>query len=843
MAIEETQDIPPRESDGDDDQELDKLQVLPLVALRDTVIFPEMIVPLQVGRDRSVKALDRAVRTSQPVALVTQRSSEQEEISAVDELYTIGTLAKIAQVIRLQDGTIRAIVQGRRRIRLLDLLQTEPHLEARVEIIDDAAEKTLEVEALMASIHGQIEQYVNSGAPVPPEVAVAARNISDGGLLADMTAYSPEMTTEQRQELLETIDIAERLRLASQFLAKQIEVLELKGRIQSEVKSEMDKTQREYILREQMKAIQKELGEDDPAVAEASDLRERVESSAMPEEVKAKALKEVDRLSRIPSASPEQGVIRTYVDWLVSLPWGIETDDNLELDEAEKILNEDHWGLEKPKERIVEYMAVRKLAEKIRSPILLFVGPPGVGKTSLGKSIARAMGRKFVRMSLGGIHDEAEIRGHRRTYIGALPGRVMQHIKTAGSANPVFMLDEIDKVGMDFRGDPSSALLEVLDPEQNNTFADNYLEVPFDLSKVLFIATANMADTIPPALRDRMEMIQLPGYTQLERVRIAERFLMPKQLENHGLTADNLQFEEATLVRLIQAFTREAGVRNLEREIANVARKVARRVAGDADTKVVVKPEQLEDYLGPARFDYGELEAEDQIGMVTGLVVSDAGGDIVQVEATRMDGKDDFLLTGQLGDVMKESARAGMSYIRARTKELGIDTGAFEKTTIHIHVPAGATPKDGPSAGVTMATAMASLLTGKPVRRDLAMTGEITLRGRVLPIGGLKSKLLAAHLAGVKTVLIPKRNERDLVEVPEEVREQLRIVPVENMDQVLAEALIEAPRSAARIKAERQERQAKVTRRPRRARKPAAPTPIAATGEGSGDQPPAGQPA
>jgi len=844
VATEETPDIPqPATDEADEDQELDKLQVLPLVALRDTVIFPEMIVPLQVGRDRSVKALDRAVRTSQPVALVTQRSSEQEEIGSVDELYTIGTLAKIAQVIRLQDGTIRAIVQGRRRIRLLDLLQTEPHLEARVEIIDDATEKTLEVEALMASIHAQIEQYVNSGAPVPPEVAVAARNITDGGLLADMTAYSPEMTTEQRQELLETVDIADRLRLASQFLAKQIEVLELKGRIQSEVKSEMDKTQREYILREQMKAIQKELGEDDPAVAEASDLRERVEASGMPEEVKARALKEVDRLSRIPSASPEQGVIRTYVDWLVSLPWGIETDDNLDLDEAEKILNEDHWGLEKPKERIVEYMAVRKLAEKIRSPILLFVGPPGVGKTSLGKSIARAMGRKCVRMSLGGIHDEAEIRGHRRTYIGALPGRVMQNIKTAGSANPVFMLDEIDKVGMDFRGDPSSALLEVLDPEQNNTFADNYLEVPFDLSKVLFIATANMLDTIPPALRDRMEVIQLPGYTQLERVRIAERFLMPKQLENHGLTAENLQFEEASLVRLIQAFTREAGVRNLEREIANVARKVARRVAGNAETSVVVKPEELEDYLGPARFDYGELEAEDQIGMVTGLVVSDAGGDIVQVEATRMDGKDDFILTGQLGSVMQESARAGLSFIRARTKELGIDPGSFEKSTLHIHVPAGATPKDGPSAGVTMATAMASLLTGKPVRRDLAMTGEITLRGRVLPIGGLKSKLLAAHLAGVKTVLIPKRNEKDLVDVPEEVREQLRIVPVENMDEVLAEALIEAPRSAARIKAERQQRQSQVTRRPRRARKPAEPAPIPAAGETPKDQPPAGQPA
>jgi ATP-dependent Lon protease len=839
VTTDQTQPTPPEE----DGAELERVQVLPLVALRDTVIFPEMIVPLQVGRDRSVKALDRAVRTSQPVALVTQRSSEQEEINSVDELYGIGTLAKIAQVIRLQDGTIRAIVQGQRRIRLLDLLQTEPHLEARVEIVDDASDKTLEIEALMASIHGQIEQYVNSGASVPPEVAVAARNIVDGGLLADMTAYSPEMTTEQRQELLETINVADRLRLASAFLAKQIEVLELKGRIQSEVKSEMDKTQREYILREQMKAIQKELGEDDPAVAEATELREKVEQSAMPDEVKEKALKEVDRLARIPSASPEQGVIRTYVDWLVSLPWGITTDDNLDLDEAEKVLNEDHWGLEKVKERIVEYMAVRKLAEKIRSPILLFVGPPGVGKTSLGKSIARAMGRKFVRMSLGGIHDEAEIRGHRRTYIGALPGRVIQNIKTAGSSNPVFMLDEIDKVGMDFRGDPSSALLEVLDPEQNFSFADNYLEVPFDLSKVLFIATANMLDTIPPALRDRMEVIQLAGYTQLERVRIAERFLVPKQLEAHGLTDKNLTFEEAALVRLIQAFTREAGVRNLEREIANVARKVARRVASDADATVTVKPEALEEYLGPGRFEYGELESEDQVGMVTGLVVSDAGGDIVQVEATKMEGKDDFILTGQLGDVMKESARAGMSYIRARTRELGIDPTAFEKTTVHIHVPAGATPKDGPSAGVTMATAMASLLTGKPARRDLAMTGEITLRGRVLPIGGLKSKLLAAHLAGVKTVLIPQRNEKDLVDVPEEVREQLRIVPVENMDQVLAEALIEAPRSAARIKAERDERQQRAARRPRRARKPAAKPRIAPTGDQPADQPPAGQPA
>ncbi len=826
--IEPIEPVAANEQETKDDDRVDAVQVLPLVALRDTVIFPEMIVPLNVGRDRSVKALDRAVRNGSSIALITQRSSETEEVDEADELHSIGTLAKIAQVIRSQDGSLRAIVQGQKRIRLLDLLQIEPYLEARVEVVDDAHQKTLEVEALMASVQAQIETYVSSGASVPPEVAVAARNISEGGLLADMVAYSPDMDTELRQDLLETIDVPERLRKVGAFLAKQIEVLELKGRIQSEVKSEMDKTQREYILREQMKAIQKELGEDDPAVAEASELRTRVEESAMPDEVKEKALKEVDRMARIPSASPEQGVIRTYVDWLVSLPWGVNTDDNLDLTDAERILNEDHYGLEKPKERITEYMAVRKLADKIRSPILLFVGPPGVGKTSLGKSIARAMGRKFVRMSLGGIHDEAEIRGHRRTYIGALPGRVIQSIKTAGSANPVFMLDEIDKVGMDFRGDPSSALLEVLDPEQNNTFQDNYLEVPFDLSKVLFIATANMLDTIPPALRDRMEVIQLPGYTQLEKLGIAQRFLVPKQVEAHGLTDANLTLTEEALIRLIQAFTKEAGVRNLEREIANIARKVARKVADDATVQVTVMPEALEDYLGPARFEYGELEAEDTIGMVTGLVVSDAGGDIVQVEATRMAGKDDFILTGQLGSVMQESARAGLSYVRARARELGIDPASFEKQTIHIHVPAGATPKDGPSAGVTMATAMASLFSNRPVRRDLAMTGEITLRGRVLAIGGLKSKLLAAHLAGVKTVLIPQRNEKDLVDVPEEVRTQLRIVPVETMDQVLAEALIDAPRPAARIKAERDQRQRRATARPRRPRKPAEEAPVAA---------------
>ena len=750
MSDNQTPESPPPA-----DESVDEIQVLPLVALRGTVIFPEMIVPLEVGRDRSVKALERAVRANSPVALIAQRSAETEEIGTVDELTRWGRWPRSPSSSASRTGPSGPSSRGSVGSACWTWSRLTPTSRPASRSSPTTKESSVEVEALMASIQAQIEQYVSAGAPVPPEVAVAARNITDGGLLADMAAYSPEMDPELRQELLETIPVADRLRLVSVFLAKQIEILEMKGRIQSEVKSEMDRNQREYILREQMKAIQKELGEDDPAVGEVNELRQKVEESAMPDEVKEKALKEVDRLSRIPSASPEQGVVRTYVDTLVSLPWGTTTDDNLDLNEAEKVLNEDHYGLEKPKERILEYMAVRKLAEKIRSPILLFVGPPGVGKTSLGKSIARAMGRKFVRMSLGGIHDEAEIRGHRRTYIGALPGRVIQSIKTAGTNNPVFMLDEIDKVGMDFRGDPSSALLEVLDPEQNNSFQDNYLEVPFDLSKVLFIATANMVDSIPPALRDRMEIIQLPGYTQLEKVRIAQQFLVPKQVENHGLTAKQLTFEEDALVRLVQAFTREAGVRNAEREIASVARKVARKVASKPRTKVTVKAAELEDYIGPARFDYGQLEEEDQIGIVTGLVVSDAGGDIVQVEATKMEGKDDFILTGQLGSVMQESARAGLSYLRSRCKALGLDPVIFEKQTIHVHVPAGATPKDGPSAGVTMATAMASLLTGRPVRRDIAMTGEITLRGRVLPIGGLKAKLLAAHLAGVESVIIP----------------------------------------------------------------------------------------
>ncbi|HEX9045110.1 MAG TPA: endopeptidase La [Candidatus Limnocylindrales bacterium] len=766
---------------------------LPLVALRETVIFPEMIVPLQVGREKSVNALNAAVADGGPIALVTQREPDREDITDASQLYTVGTLGKIAQVVQLQDGTVRAIVQGQSRLRVDAFLRTDPYIVVRVKEVADESPSGVETQALIRTVQAQIEQYVANGAPVPPEAAVAARNITEPGLLADMVAYSPDMTTEQRQELLETFDVVERLKLVSNFLARQIEILELKGKIQSEVKSEMDKTQREYILREQLKAIQRELGEDDPQQAEINELRDKVEAAGMPEEIKARAIKEIDRMSRIPSASPEVGVIRTYVDWLVGLPWNVSTDDRLDIKEAAKILDEDHYGLEKIKERILEYLAVRSLADTIRSPILAFVGPPGVGKTSLGKSIARAMGRKFVRMSLGGIHDEAEIRGHRRTYIGALPGRVVQNIKTAGTNNPVFMLDEVDKIGMDFRGDPSSALLEVLDPEQNFSFQDNYLEVPFDLSKVLFIATANLLDPIPAPLRDRMEVIQLPGYTQQEKVEIGKRFLIPKQMGNHGLKPKDIAITDEAMVLLVQAYTHEAGVRNLEREIANIMRKVARSVAEGRKRKTTVDAKKVEEYLGPPRFEYGELEPEDQTGAATGLVVTEVGGDVVAVEVTKMEGKEDFILTGQLGEVMRESARAALSWIRAHANELGIPRETFEKNTLHIHVPAGAIPKDGPSAGITMATAMVSAFTGIPVRKDVAMTGEITLRGRVLPIGGLKSKILAAHLSGAKMVILPKRNEKDLRDIPEEIRKQMDLVLAESMDQVLAAALRRKP--------------------------------------------------
>ena len=768
---------------------------LPLVALRETVIFPEMIVPLQVGREKSVAALNAAIADGGPIALVTQRTAEQEDITDPSELYTVGTLAKIAQVVQLGDGTVRAIVQGQARLRVNRFTSTDPFLRAEVEEVADATPDGVEVQALMRTVQAQIEQYVANGAPVPPEAAVAARNITEPGLLADMVAYSPDMSTEQRQELLETVDVVARLKLVTDFLANQVEILELKGRIQSEVKSEMDKTQREYILREQLKAIQRELGEDDPQQAEINELREKVEAAGMPDEIKARAIKEIDRMSRIPSASPEVGVIRTYVDWLVGLPWDTSTDDQLDIKEAARILDEDHYGLEKIKERILEYLAVRTLADEIRSPILAFVGPPGVGKTSLGKSIAKAMGRKFVRMSLGGIHDEAEIRGHRRTYIGALPGRIVQSIKTAGSNNPVFMLDEVDKIGMDFRGDPSSALLEVLDPEQNNTFQDNYLEVPFDLSKVLFIATANLLDPIPPALRDRMEIVHLPGYTELEKIEIGKRFLIPKQMTNHGLKDKHIVITDGAMTELVRSYTHEAGVRNLEREIANVMRKVARQVAEGRKRKTVVDEKKLSTSLGPQRFEYGELEPEDQIGSAIGLVVTEVGGDVVAIEVTRMEGKEDFILTGQLGEVMRESARAGLSWTRAHARELGIAREVFEKNTLHIHVPAGAIPKDGPSAGITMALAIVSALTGIPVRKDVAMTGEITLRGRVLPDRRAEEQDPGGPPLGRQDGHHPQAQREGPRDIPDEIRKSMKIVLVETMDQVLEAALRRRPKA------------------------------------------------
>ena len=768
------------------------IRELPLVALRETVIFPEMIVPLQVGRDKSVAALNAAVANGGPIALVTQRSAEMEDITDPSQLYEIGTLAKIAQVVQLQDGTVRAIVQGQSRLRVTGFSASGPYLLATVEDLSDSTPAGVEIQALMRSVQTQIEAYVANGAPVPPEAAVAARNITEPGLLADMIAYSPDMTTEQRQELLETIDVTERLKLVSNFLARQVEILELKGRIQSEVKSEMDKTQREYILREQLKAIQRELGEDDPQQAEINELRDKVEGAGMPDEIKARAIKEVDRMSRIPSASPEVGVIRTYVDWLVGLPWNVSTKDQLDIREAARILEEDHYGLEKVKERILEYLAVRVLADTIRSPILALVGPPGVGKTSLGKSVARAMGRKFVRMSLGGIHDEAEIRGHRRTYIGALPGRVIQNIKTAGTNNPVFMLDEIDKIGMDFRGDPSSALLEVLDPEQNNAFSDHYLEVNFDLSAVIFIATANTLETIPPALLDRMEVLEIPGYTREEKLEIAKRHLVPKQIAEHGLGETQISFDEESLTTIIEQYTREAGVRNLEREVANVIRGVAVKVAESLPYQPKLDPAQIADFLGPQKFFSEVAERTEVPGVATGLAWMPSGGDILFIEASQMPGKGNLILTGHLGDVMKESARAALSWVRTHVEELGLNPD-FEKLDVHLHVPAGAVSKDGPSAGVALIVALASLFTGRRVRGDVAMTGEITLRGSVLPVGGIKEKVLAAHRAGIRRVILPDRNRKDMVDIPESVRKDLELVFVKRIQEALELTLESVP--------------------------------------------------
>ncbi|MBI3979618.1 MAG: endopeptidase La [Chloroflexi bacterium] len=770
-------------------QDPDRIE-LPLVPLLDTVLFPHMVVPLGVGRERSLRAIEHALAGDQRVLLVAQRAATHD-LQAPDELHAVGTIAAVAQLLRMPDGTAQVFVQGLTRARIVTVDQTEPYYRCTAEPIAESSEHSLDGQALMGAVMAAFEEYVKLGKGLPEEIITAARNIDEPGWLADIIAFSPDLTFADRQRLLETFDPVERLRQCAAFLQRQVDLLRIRTQIEKEVQEGVSNQQREYLLREQLKVIQKELGEVNPEANLADEYAGKIAAAELPGEVREKALKEAARLQAMPPGSPEIGIIRGYLDWIVELPWARLTEDRLDLAEAARILDEDHYGLPKVKERLIEYVAVRKLAgERMRTPILCFVGPPGVGKTSLGRSIARALGRQFVRVSLGGIRDEAEIRGHRRTYIGALPGRIIKGMRDAGSRNPVFMLDEIDKVGTDFRGDPAAGLLEVLDPEQNWAFSDHYLEVPFDLSQVIFIATANVLDPVPPALRDRMEVIEIAGYTEDEKLSIARHFLLPKQTVCHGLSQDNLCIGDGALLCLVREYTKEAGVRNLERELASICRKVARRVADNPADLSKIDAADLCALLGPARFSFGLAEERDEVGVATGVAWTQFGGDLLGVEVALVEGKGDLVLTGQLGDVMQESARAAVTYARTRARELNLPASFFETHNIHIHVPAGAIPKDGPSAGITMATALVSALAGRPVRRDVAMTGEITLRGRVLPIGGLKEKVLAAHRGGMTTFAYPKKNEKDLIEIPAQVRDELRLIPVEHMDEVLEVALL-----------------------------------------------------
>ncbi|MDQ7828239.1 MAG: endopeptidase La [Armatimonadota bacterium] len=771
-------------------------ETLPLLPLKGTIVFPHQAQGLGVGRPKSLRALEAALGAEgeKLILLVAQRQDDIEDPTP-DDIHRVGTVCRILQVGKQPDGVLQVIVEGVVRAEILEYLHTEPYFAVRIAARPDVVERSLEVEALVRGLSASFERFARLSRAVPPDQFVTIMQAEEPGRLADLVAQHLNLKLEERQELLEAPP-QERLEKLGQLLSREISILELERKIQNRVRKQMEKSQREYFLKEQMKAIQQELGESDERQAEAAEYRKKIEAANLPAHVKEKALEELARLEKMPPMVAEAVVVRTYLDWILAIPWSVTTEDRLDIDEARRILDEDHYGLTKAKERVIEYLAVRKLARESKGPILCFVGPPGVGKTSLGKSIARALGRKFVRVSLGGVRDEAEIRGHRRTYVGALPGRIVQGLKQAGSRNPVFMLDEIDKLGVDFRGDPSAALLEALDPEQNHAFSDHYLELALDLSEVMWITTANILDTVPPALRDRMEVIRFPGYTEEEKVRIAEQFLIPKQRKATGLTEQHVQFTEAALRRIVREYTREAGVRNLEREIGTICRKVATEVARGSTRQVRVTVATLHKFLGPPRFRFGSLEKEDEVGVATGLVYTEMGGDVTSVEATLMPGEGKLILTGQLGEVMKESGQAALSYVRSRARRLGLPEDFYRKLDVHIHVPAGAQPKEGPSAGITMATALASALTGRPVRRDVAMTGEITLRGRVLPIGGVKEKVLAAHRAGIRTVILPKENEKDLHEIPANVRRALRIVLVDHMDQVLAEAFAPAPAQA-----------------------------------------------
>jgi ATP-dependent Lon protease len=763
---------------------------LPLLPVKDIVVFPYMVLPLFVSREKSIKSLEEALTKDRLIFLVAQKKVTEEDPSPKD-LYRMGTVAVVMKMLKLPDGKVKILVQGLSKASIKETLQTAPYLLVKVENIKDpfVTEITLETEALMRNVREQLERIVSYGKLLSPDLMFILESVDDPGRLADLVASNLDLTVEKAQEILEILDPVERLKTLNELLGKEVQVLTMQAKIQSQAKEEITKTQREYFLREQMRAIRSELGEVDERTDEIKTLHQKIKKAKMPKEVEKEARRELERLEQMHPDAAEASMVRTYLDWLIDMPWSKVTTDNIDLHKAKKVLDEDHYNLEKVKERILEYLSVHKLKKMMKGPILCFIGPPGVGKTSLGKSIARALDRKFVRISLGGIRDEAEIRGHRRTYVGALPGRIIQSIKQAGSNNPVFMMDEVDKIGIDFRGDPASALLEVLDPEQNNAFSDHYLNVPFDLSRVMFITTGNLTDPIPSALKDRMEVINLPGYTDLEKLKIARTFLLPRQMEENGINLKMLEISDKAILLMISQYTQEAGLRNLERELASICRKVARRVAEEKNEKTKINTKNLHQFLGPPPYLPDEEQKRNEVGVATGLAWTETGGEILHVEATTTPGKGSLILTGHLGDVMKESAQAALTYARSKGKAYRINPNTLNNKEIHIHVPAGAIPKDGPSAGITMATAIFSALTGIPVKKDMAMTGEITLRGRVLPVGGLKEKALAALRNKIKDVIIPYLNKKDLIDLPIYIRKKIDFIPVRHMDEVLRIAL------------------------------------------------------
>jgi ATP-dependent Lon protease len=763
--------------------------LFPVLPLRDIVVFPYMIVPLFVGRDKSVRALEDVMKNDKQVLLVTQKNASDDD-PAKEDIYTIGTIGTVLQLLKLPDGTVKVLVEGSQRARITHYAENPDFFEAYAEVIEEGDSSSSELQALGRAVVSQFEQYIKLNKKIPAEVLISINQIDDTAKLADTVAQHLTLKIHEKQDLLEIEDIGERLERIYAFMEGEISVLQVEKKIRGRVKRQMEKTQREYYLNEQMKAIQKELGESEDGKDEISELEERLNATKFSKEAREKATAELKKLRAMSPMSAESTVVRNYLDWMLSIPWKKRTRVKRDLVAAQNVLNTDHFGLEKVKERIVEYLAVQNRVRKVKGPILCLVGPPGVGKTSLGQSIAKATGRNFVRMSLGGVRDEAEVRGHRRTYIGSMPGKIIQGMKKAKSSNPLFLLDEIDKLGADWRGDPSSALLEVLDPEQNSSFNDHYLEVDYDLSDVMFVTTANTL-RMPPPLMDRMEIIRIPGYTEDEKTEIAIRHLLPKQIMEHGLKEGEWSISENALRDVIRYYTREAGVRNLEREIANLARKGLRDIIKDGKTQIRVTPKNLEKYAGVKKFRFGEVEDKDQIGVVTGLAWTEVGGELLTIESVMLPGKGKIIRTGKLGDVMLESVQAAESYVKSRAPSFGIKPSLFEKTDIHVHVPEGATPKDGPSAGVAMVTSIVSILTSIPIRRDIAMTGEITLRGRILPIGGLKEKLLAALRGGIKTVLIPQENEKDLADIPDNVKKGMKIIPAAHVDDVLKEALVQ----------------------------------------------------